>query len=184
MIITVLTLSALFYFKDKIITSMPKEVREYLPKTLSYYLQHPNVKKFIKLIHFSEGTYNYPNGGYNTMFTGKQFTSLADHPRIRNTAKINGKNVTSSAAGASQFLESTWDWLAKKYDLKDFSKTSQDTATVGLLIYRNAIDDIVKGNIKDAIYKCSNEWASFPGNNYDQNAHKIETLTKYYQSLK
>ncbi len=40
-----------------------------------------------------------------------------------------------------------------------------------------------RGRIDDAIRKCSNIWASFPGNNYGQNPHKLDKLIAEWNRL-
>jgi muramidase (phage lysozyme) len=68
---------------------------------------------------------------YHTIYGGKKFDDLSDHPRI--AVPITDKNdpnygKTSSAAGRYQFIAPTWDAEAKKLGLKDFSENSQDAA--------------------------------------------------------
>jgi muramidase (phage lysozyme) len=67
--------------------------------------------------------------GYNVRYGGARFNSYADHPRIGRVID-RGPNAgrTSNAAGRYQFLSSTWDRIAKKYGLKDFSPANQDKA--------------------------------------------------------
>ena len=68
---------------------------------------------------------------YNTIYGGQKFSSYADHPRIDvpildSNGRPTGK--TSSAAGAFQFLGSTWDQQKQKLGLKDFSPPNQRLA--------------------------------------------------------
>jgi len=79
---------------------------------------NPYRKAFLDTLAYAEGTGNYPNNGYNTMFTGKQFSGYKDHPR-----KIQrSSGYASDAAGRYQFLSTTWDGLG----LPDFSPPNQD----------------------------------------------------------
>ena len=69
---------------------------------------------------------------YVTRYTpkgGAKFESLDDHPRIREVIP-NGPYAgkTSDAAGRYQFLSSTWDPIAARLKLTNFSKENQDTA--------------------------------------------------------
>jgi lysozyme len=125
-------------------------------------VNHPQVQAFLALIRTGEGTAG-PNG-YRTMFGGGLFVSLADHPRRANTRS----GITSTAAGAYQFLTGTWDEMAAKYDLVDFSPASQDVAAVGLIKRRGALADVLAGRFRAAIDKCNREWASLPGSPYGQ----------------
>jgi len=66
-------------------------------------LKNPNVQAFLALIRWTEGA------GYQTFFGGGIINDLDDHPRIAITRNLGGKPVTSTAAGAYQFLSKTWD---------------------------------------------------------------------------
>ncbi|MYM96239.1 glycoside hydrolase family protein [Rugamonas sp. FT81W] len=114
------------------------------------------------MIRTGEGTTG-PNG-YRTMFGGGLFTGYADHPR----RAVTRGSLTSTAAGAYQFLSKTWDEMAAKYALSDFSPSSQDIAAVGLIKRRGALSDVLAGRFRAAIDKCNLEWASLPGSPYGQ----------------
>jgi muramidase (phage lysozyme) len=120
------------------------------------------VQAFLWLIRTGEGTTG-PNG-YRTMFGGSTFADMSDHPR----RAITRSGMTSTAAGAYQFLSRTWDEMAAKYDLVDFSPASQDVAAVGLIKRRGALADVLAGRFRAAIQKCNKEWASLPGSPYGQ----------------
>lgn len=66
-------------------------------------------------------------GRYDIMYGGEKFDLDKGHPRkaVPITEGPN-KGKTSSAAGAFQFIGSTWDAVAKKTGLTDMSKASQD----------------------------------------------------------
>lgn len=125
-------------------------------------LENVNIDAFLTLIRTGEGTTG--QNGYRTMFGGGLFTSYADHPR----QKITRSGITSTAAGAYQFLASTWDGISKRYDLHDFSPESQDIAALGLIKGRGALADVLAGRFRAAIDKCNKEWASLPGSPYGQ----------------
>jgi muramidase (phage lysozyme) len=125
-----------------------------------------NIAAFLWMIRNCEGTAG-PDG-YKTMFTGKKFDDFADHPRKAITAGVNGKGLTSTAAGAYQFLTTTWDECKRQLGLADFSPANQDKACILLLKRRKSLDDIKAGNFTAAIKKCNLEWASLPGSPYNQ----------------
>lgn len=141
------------------------------------------IKAFLYMIRYCEGTAG-PDG-YRTMFGGKLFDSFEDHPRQLVKFKLKGKTYKSSAAGAYQFLQSTWDSLVRMYGYKDFSPESQDKAAIQLIKGRKAYDDILKGDIVTAIKKCNREWASLPGSPYGQPVKTLDECIKVYsQKLK
>lgn len=142
-------------------------------------LADKNVQAFLKTIRYAEGTLG--ENGYRTMYTGKTFTSFADHPRTVNCATSNGRQLCSSAAGAYQFLTRTWDELKSRLNLKDFSPQNQDLAAVQLIIDRRALADVKAGRFTTAIGKVRNIWASLPGAGYGQPEKQMTTLINIYK---
>ena len=59
--------------------------------------------------------------------------------------------------------------------LKDFSPKSQDAVALQQ-IRRGALPMIDRGDIRQAIDRCSNIWASLPGAGYGQFEHKADSL--------
>jgi muramidase (phage lysozyme) len=86
------------------------------------------------------------------------FSSFARHP-------YEGLKTTQGgfAAGAGQFIPTTWAGLVRQYSFTDFSPASQDMGYVGLLIGRGALADIVAGRFEQAVAKLRPEWTSLPG---------------------
>ena len=149
-------------------------------KKLQEALANQNVKAFLWVIRIGEGTAN--SQGYTTLVGGGQFTSFADHPRQLKTIKFrNGKTISSTAAGAYQFLTRTWDGLVKQYGFKDFSPENQDLAAVALIAGRKALDDVINGNIEVAIRKCNKEWASLPESPYGQPTKTMDQALEAYR---
>ena len=139
-------------------------------------LRSPNVRAFLRAIRLGEGTSD--DDGYRRIVGGGNIDNFDDHPRQR--VWIDRYKVWSTAAGAYQFLAGTWDEMAAKYDLPDFSPASQDRAAVGLLIRRKALDDVLAGRIESAIAKCRQEWASLPGSPYGQRTESMEAVLDEY----
>ena len=140
-------------------------------------LQNPNVQAFLALIRKTEGA------GYTTLFGGGIVESLDDHPRIAVTRTLGGKPITSTAAGAYQFLSRTWDECAKALDLPNFSPASQDNAAVYLLERRKALSAILEGDWTTAIERCNREWASLPGSPYGQPTKSLAYCLKFLKDL-
>lgn len=139
-------------------------------------LANPNVRAFLRAIRLGEGTSD--DDGYRRMVGGGNFDSFADHPRKR--VWVDRYKVYSSAAGAYQFLTGTWDEVAGRYGLPDFSPENQDRAAVALLIRRKALDDVIAGRIERAIDKCKLEWASLPGSTYGQRTESLDRVLAEY----
>ncbi len=140
----------------------------------------PNVQAFLRVIRAGEGTAGAD--GYRTMFGGGLFESYADHPRVAVTAKLGGRLLTSTAAGAYQFLSRTWDEAAAALSLQDFSPASQDAAAVFLIRRRGALADVRAGRFDAAVSKLGREWASLPGSPYGQPTRTIEQARAVYES--
>lgn len=134
-------------------------------------------KAFLDMLAWSEGT-DKPgqptrNRGYDVIVGGTLFTSYADHPRKLVT--LNPK-LKSTAAGRYQLLSRYWDAYRIQLGLKDFSPASQDAVALQQIKERGALPLIDKGDIRQAIDRCSNIWASLPGAGYGQFEHKADNL--------
>jgi len=143
-------------------------------------LKNQNVQAFLRVIRRGEGTSD--QDGYRRHFGGELFTSYADHPRKVITKTFAGRKLSSSAAGAYQFLTSTWDETARIMGLKDFTPASQDLGAVGRIAARGALDDVKAGRFDLAIKKVAKEWASMPGSPYGQPVISLATARNVYTS--
>lgn len=138
-----------------------------------------NLRAFLALIRWAEGT-GGPDG-YRTMVGGKLFDSFDDHPRKIQTIRFGSQEIHSSASGAYQFLASSWDRCAKALDLPDFSPESQDRAAIYLIEQRKALQDIEQGRLREALERCSWEWASLPPSRYDQPVKSYEACAVVFE---
>ena len=131
---------------------------------------------------------------YNVLYGGGRFSGYADHPR-QNIPITSGPNAgkTSSAAGKYQFLGSTWDRIAKKYGIKDFSPANQDLAAWLLaqedykaITGRNLLSDL-KSQDPAALASIgralSGTWTSLPGG-IEQGQNGKTFLSTYLRNLK
>ena len=111
-----------------------------------------NEKAVLNAIADAEGTTKYPNKGYNTQYTGKQFTG-DKHPRqILGPARLR-----SDAAGRYQFLSTTWDSVMGD----PITPERQDKGALKLIKGRGV--DISNGLSLAEIYRLGGEWASIEG---------------------
>lgn len=137
-----------------------------------------NEKAFLDMLAVSEGTYGHGDKGYNVIVGGDLFHGYAKHPNVLVT--LNKAGLKSTAAGRYQFLKRTWDALALKLHLPDFSPASQDLAALELIAECGASDDVRSGRFADAVYKCRKIWASLPGAGYGQHENSLESLESAY----
>jgi len=142
-------------------------------------LSNSNVQAFLSMLRYGEGTSS--DDGYRVMFGGERFEDFSDHPRRAITKRLGGSPITSTAAGAYQFLSRTWDGLVKQYGFKDFSPKNQDLGAVALILGRKALDDVMAGRFEAAIAKCNREWASLPGSPYGQPVVTMEKAKQLYE---
>lgn len=149
-----------------------------------------NVRAFLWALRYGEGTQG--DDGFQTLFGGKLFAGkdgklhtfddFADHPRLKVTVRLkSGGTLTSTAAGAGQFLERTWDALVKQHGFTDFSPANQELAMVALIQGRKALADVISGNWRAAVTKCALEWASLPGSPYGQPVVTMEEFEREYR---
>ena len=113
----------------------------------------PNAKAILNALADAEGTSKYPDQGYRTMFTGKQFSGEWKHPR---QIQRSGGHA-SDAAGRYQFLSTTWDEMG----MPDFSPASQDQATLKYLAQSGV--NVSDGLSLNETYKVGQKWASVEG---------------------
>ncbi|MCS6791412.1 MAG: glycoside hydrolase family 104 protein [Oscillatoriaceae bacterium SKW80] len=156
---------------------MSAEMRQLYAQTEAA-LENANVKAFLDTIAWAEGTAG--TDGYRTKYTGSKFTDYSTHPERVQCAISNGRQLCSNAAGRYQFLKSTYERIAQKLGLRDFSPRSQDLAAVELIREQDALEDIQKGNIKTAFKKVSPIWAHIEGAGYGQPEYSLEKLEEVY----
>jgi muramidase (phage lysozyme) len=130
------------------------------PGGASQFTGSANLMAFLRMIRYAEGTSS--QDGYQIMFTSRRFSSFFDHPRQMNCSNFRGRRLCSTAAGAYQFLDTTWDMIARKIGATDFGPGWQDRGATELIRRSGALADIEVGNIEQAISKTAGIWASFP----------------------
>ena len=138
-------------------------------------LLNPNVRKMLDVIASAEGVKH----GYNTIFGNSRLANLKAHPNLRKKfTQTDGRENYTTAAGRYQFLNKTWNNLAKTYGFDDFSPKNQDLGAVALIAGRGALNDVLNGNFKGAIGKLGKEWASLPTSTYAQGKRSWDFIDK------
>ena len=149
----------------------------------SFETQTPEWKKLSSAIRFGEGTLG--DAGYSTMFGGSVFEDFEDHPRQINSSG----GYTSDAAGAYQFLSTTYQPIAENLGLNDFSPNSQERAA-RYLVEEKGIDPdapiTTKEQFADVMEALAPIWASLPTKEgvsaFGQPVKSIDELWQIYQS--
>jgi muramidase (phage lysozyme) len=114
------------------------------------------VQRFLEYINMYEGSpKENQTVGYHS------FDDLSKHPNRR--VKFNKRGDKSTAAGAYQLINRTWQDQAKKQGLEDFSLDNQKRAAVGVLKETGALDALMQGDIEKAKQRAARAWASIPG---------------------
>lgn len=155
---------------------LASDVESSLP---SNQLMSKSERAFLSTIAYAEGTGDV----YNYIFSHASFSSFDDHPRKR---KCSTSGLCSNAAGRYQFLSGTWDQLAKKTGVRDFSPESQDIMCLALIRQVDATEDVANAHnyasFERAVYSLSGKWASLPGASYGQPTKPMTEIWRYFQS--
>ena len=124
--------------------------------------------RWSNVIKAGEGTLG--DKGYTTMFTGAQFSDFSKHPELLQRSG----DLASDAAGAYQFLSTTYNPAAKALGITDFTPESQEKVGKYLAQRRGLAVDTVftdKASFLKELDKIAPEWASMP---------TLSTGTSYY----
>jgi muramidase (phage lysozyme) len=128
-----------------------------------------NVKKFLDFLGRAEGA------DYNTIVGGSKFSDFRAHPRVVGLRTAEGP---STAAGKYQIVGTTYDDIAPKIGVRDFSPDSQDKIALELIRRKGALEDIRNGNFDAAVGKLGGIWASLPSSPYSQPKRSAEWVAK------
>ena len=132
-----------------------------------------NVKKFLDFLGRAEGA------DYNTIVGGNKFSDFRAHPKVVGVRTAEGP---STAAGKYQIVGTTYDEVAPKLGIRDFSPDSQDKIAVELIRRKGALEDVRNGNFDAAIGKLGSTWASLPSSPYSQAKRSPEWVAKELNS--
>lgn len=125
--------------------------------TIRAALYNQNVLAFLAVIRRGESSLT--DDAYWILNGGDRIDDLSRHP-------FDGvRSPPGRAAGAYQFLGTTWAGLRQQYpqDMPDFGPASQNFAAVADIAGRGALDDIIAGRFEAAVVKLRPEWTSLPG---------------------
>ena len=132
-------------------------------------------KAFLDMLAWSEGTDNgrqkTRNHGYDVIVESGELLLIT--PITLANLPLN-PNSNQQAPDATSFFP-WWDAYRKQLGLKDFSEI-RDAVALQQIKERGALPMIDRGDIRQAIDRCSNIWASLPGAGYGQFEHKADSL--------
>ena len=146
------------------------------------YAKDANVKAFLTAISKAEG------GDYDLKFGGVKgknndpyrFDNYSPHPGA------GYKNQT--AAGMYQINAVTWrDMGGKKMGIIDFTPEHQDLMAIEIMRTVGALEDVVAGDLTQALPKVAKRWAALPqgpgqGNAYPKLPYKpYDVFVKYFK---
>lgn len=138
-------------------------------------------RAMLDAIAFAEGTRGEPNNGYKTLFGFGQFDDYSRHP----DKVVRSGRYASAAAGRYQFMPDTFNRLANKLGLKDFSPASQDKAAIELAREYGVTQELLakEGMSPKVSALLGRQWASFPGKSIglDQPTKKLKDIQNTYQ---
>jgi muramidase (phage lysozyme) len=142
-------------------------------------IQVKRIEAFLDMISHAEGTDRFGHDkGYNVLVGGTLFDSYEDHPR--RSIWLPRLGIHSTAAGRYQILSRYWDHYKAQLNLPDFGHESQDEYAIQQLREQRALNSLLEGDVKTAIQRCANIWASFPNAGYGQREVAMNDLVRYY----
>lgn len=142
----------------------------------------PERRALLNTIRFAEGTWaGGAADGYRVLYGGGRFADLSRHPET-----VVRRRYVSAAAGAYQFLPTTWREASAALGLRDFGVASQDQAALFLIERRGVLAEVDRGHLDAALLaRLAPEWASLPtasgGSYYGQPVKRQQDLLRFYR---
>jgi lysozyme len=147
------------------------------------YALTPERRALLDTLRYAEGTWKGGSpDGYRVLYGGGLFEGLERHPEVSVQ-----RRYTSAAAGAYQFLPSTWKAVSRQLGLSSFEPHNQDQAALHLIERRGALRLFDRvGLTADVMARLAPEWASLParhgGSYYGQPAKSRQELVAFFRS--
>lgn len=134
-----------------------------------------NTRRFLDFLAKAEGA------DYNVITGGGRFDDFSRHPGVVGMVTKQGP---STAAGRYQITRTTYNDVAPKLGITDFSPESQDRIAIELIRRGGALQDVESGNYGAAINKLGGTWASLPSSPYAGHPRRsTEWVNKAMMSL-
>lgn len=148
--------------------------------TLQALGRDPRVAAFKPVIAFGES--NLTDRAYRLRYPNTYFTDLSKHPKVF-VPLPDGKK--SSAAGKYQITWTTYNDVAPKYGLTDFSPETQELICTALIAQCGALQLLLTGDVAGAIAAARLTWTSLPGaaENFRKTWNMQAALDMYHHYL-
>ena len=134
-----------------------------------------NVDNYLEFLNRAEGS---PKS--NTIVGGGKFDDYSRHPGV---VGVTTKEGPSTAAGKWQITKETYNDIAPKIGVTDFSEDSQKAIAIKLIENNNALDDVKKGDYLTANAKLGKVWASLPSSTYSQSKRSPEWVEENLKAI-
>jgi muramidase (phage lysozyme) len=134
-----------------------------------------NIDSYLEFLNKAEGS---PKS--NTIVGGGQFDDYSKHPGV---VGVTTKEGPSTAAGKWQITERTYNDIAPKIGVTDFSEDSQKAIAIKLIENNNALEDVKKGDWNKANAKLGKVWASLPSSPYSQSKRSPEWVEENLKAI-
>lgn len=115
-----------------------------------------NVIAWLRVLR--QGETNQNEDAFTELYGGEHFGSFDDHPRKH--FPLPNSSLTTSAAGAYQITETTWNDFTAHYGQMPFTPENQGACAVWLTNRAGALDDVIAGGLDAAIQRCAKVWTS------------------------
>lgn len=115
-----------------------------------------NVIAWLRVLR--EGESNQNEDAFTELYGGGHFDGFGDHPRKH--FPLPDTKLTTSAAGAYQITETTWNDFTAHYGQMPFTPENQGACAVWLTNRAGALDDVLAGRIHEAAARCAKTWTS------------------------
>lgn len=152
------------------------DIRDRVDAVYNNATQLANARDYLNMLASSEGTAGRGDRGYNVMFRGDLISDYSRHPNMMHTyTDKNGKQGGSTAAGRYQFLYKTYDAMAKRLGIMDFSPESQDKVAIALMLEKG-VDFSDGADFGRNVAKINNVWTSLAGSSLGMQHHSVRSF--------
>ena len=131
----------------------------------------PEGKAYLRMIKACEG------GEYDIIFGGEKITDLSKHPNKRIKFNDRAGGGVSTAAGAYQITNPTWNGMAPRIAANDFGQKNQDRVALALALEKPGMyEAIMSRNVPKMVEGSNGIYTSLPGSKEGGRRHALTTM--------